>query len=111
MLSFFPRGVLDEILNLIESVSEGFAQSVGHLTRKSGVLCSIPGLATYFLLLLCSHSPNDVPREPQRNVSIAAVRGAVRPSKNILSFLLPLFQEGQLSGTGESMCTKYWLTA
>ena len=24
------------------------AQSVGHLTRKSEVLCSIPGLATYF---------------------------------------------------------------
>ena len=91
MLSFFPRGVLDEILNLIESVSEGFpsysyivtvtsskpafaamhgprsafdighctvihcnampgcvAQSVGHLTRKPGVLGSIPGLATYF---------------------------------------------------------------
>ena len=24
MLLFFPRGVLDEILNLIESVSEGF---------------------------------------------------------------------------------------
>ena len=24
MLSFFPRGVLDEILNLINSVSEGF---------------------------------------------------------------------------------------
>ena len=24
MLSFFPRGVLDEILNLLESVSEGF---------------------------------------------------------------------------------------
>ena len=24
MLSFFPRGVLDEILNLIVSVSEGF---------------------------------------------------------------------------------------
>ena len=24
MISFFPRGVLDEILNLIESVSEGF---------------------------------------------------------------------------------------
>ena len=27
---------------------------------------------------------------------------------NILSFLLPLFQEGQLSVTVESMCTKYW---
>ena len=25
MLSFFPRGLLDEILNLIESVSEGFS--------------------------------------------------------------------------------------
>ena len=24
------------------------AQSIGHLTRKSGVLGSIPGLATYF---------------------------------------------------------------
>ena len=32
-------------------------------------------------------------------------------SGNILSFLLSLFQEGQLSVTGESMCTKYWLTA
>ena len=29
----------------------------------------------------------------------------------ILSFLLPLFQEGQLSVTGKSMCTKYWLNA
>ena len=35
------------------------------------------------LLLLCSHSPNDVPPEPQRNVSIAAVRGAVRPSSTL----------------------------
>ena len=32
-------------------------------------------------------------------------------SGNIPSFLLLLFQEGQLSVTGESMCTKYWLTA
>ena len=32
-------------------------------------------------------------------------------SGNVLSFLLPLFEEGQLSVTGESMCTKYWLTA
>ena len=32
-------------------------------------------------------------------------------SGNILSFLLSLFQEGQLSVTGESMCTKYWLIA
>ena len=34
-------------------------------------------------LLLCSRSPNDVPLEPQRNVSIAAVRGAMRPSNTV----------------------------
>ena len=37
--------------------------------------------AENWMLLLCSHSPNDVPPVPQRNVSIAAVRGAVRSSK------------------------------
>ena len=47
----------------------GIVLSVGHLTCKSEVLGSIPGLATYF------------------------------------SFLLSLIQEGQLSVTGESMCT------
>ena len=26
-------------------------------------------------------------------------------------FIFPLIQEGQLSVTGESTCTKYWLTA
>ena len=31
-------------------------------------------------------------------------------SGHILSFLLPLIQEGQLSVTSESMCMKYWLT-
>ena len=33
---------------LPEGSSGRVAQSVGHLTRKSGVLGSIPGLATYF---------------------------------------------------------------
>ena len=32
-------------------------------------------------------------------------------SGHLFSFLLPLIQEGQLSVTGESMCTKNWLTA
>ena len=41
--------------------------------------------------LLCSHSPNDVPPEIQRNVSIAAVRGAVRPSKCTISMLGTLY--------------------
>ena len=48
--------------------------------------------------------------------NIVHIRSQICPgfdtwSGNILSFLLPLFQEGQLSVTGESMCTKYWLTA
>ena len=35
MLSFFPRGVLDEILNLIESVSEGFLSYSYIQSRKT----------------------------------------------------------------------------
>ena len=31
-------------------------------------------------------------------------------SGHILLFLLPLIQEEQFSVTGESMCTKHWLT-
>ena len=38
MLSLFPRGVLDEILNLIESVSEGF--SFLHFRYTYCVLCA-----------------------------------------------------------------------
>ena len=36
------------------------------------------------------------------------VRYPVRPHTLVS---LPLIQEGQLSVTGESMCTKYWFTA
>ena len=37
-----------EPLKFYCTLSGCVAQSVGHLTRKSGVLSSIPGLATYF---------------------------------------------------------------
>ena len=40
MLSFFPRGVLDEILNLIESVSEGFPSYFYMLGSKLGWILS-----------------------------------------------------------------------
>ena len=36
------------ILSILLHQPGRVAQSVGHLTRKSGVLGSIPGLATYF---------------------------------------------------------------
>ena len=34
MLSFFPRGVLDEIVNLIESVSEGFSSYSSNYSHR-----------------------------------------------------------------------------
>ena len=43
--------------------------------------------------------------------SYVRVPGFDTRSGHILSFLLPLIEEGQLSVTGESMCMKYWLTA
>ena len=53
---------------------------------------------------------------PQSAVGSACDSRATGPefdtrSGQILSFLLSLIQEGQLSVTGENMCTKYWLTA
>ena len=38
MLFFFPRGVLDEILNLIESVSEGFPS---YFCFNSNFICGV----------------------------------------------------------------------
>ena len=51
MLSFFPRGVLDEILNLIESVSEGFPSYScrNHkLIYASKLLFNMYVMCTYF---------------------------------------------------------------
>ena len=43
------REINSNIIHYIVLIRPGrVAQSVGHLTRKSGVLGSIPGLATYF---------------------------------------------------------------
>ena len=49
MLSFFPRGVLGEILNLIESVSEDFPSYSLTLKRQSDV-------HKFFLLFLVKMS-------------------------------------------------------
>ena len=40
--------ILNKISDIIHKIPGRVAQSVGHLTRKSGVLGSIPVLATYF---------------------------------------------------------------
>ena len=45
----FSKGLKNVETAVVNEPSPGrVAQSVGHLTRKSGVLGSIPGLATYF---------------------------------------------------------------
>ena len=58
-------------------------------------------------------SPGAEPRSAIGRAPDSLVRGLGFDTRsgNIFSFLLLLFQEGQLSVTGESMCTKYLLTA
>ena len=72
-----------------------------------------------FLYGVCVALPEEVsllhvagPRGAIDRASDSKVRGPGFDTRsgNILSLLLPLFQEEQLS-TGESMCMKYWLTA
>ena len=50
------------------------------------------------------------PRSAVDSASDSRARGPRYDTRSghILSFLLPLMQEGPLSVTGESMCTKYW---
>ena len=58
MLSFFPRGVLDEILNLIESVSEDFPsysymKEFSYLKEKNFFFASDYVLACYMPNVAC----------------------------------------------------------
>ena len=64
MLSFFPRGVLDEILNLIESVSEGFPsysfRTLDILTHSELLVCNDYQGIGY---VLCKHTSTLMPTE------------------------------------------------
>ena len=54
MLSFFPRDVLDEILNLIESVSEVFPSY--SFTKPSDIdKCKLLCIRQYLLQISLSH--------------------------------------------------------
>ena len=44
MLSFLPRGVLDEILNLIESAFEGFLPTQTYLLSVFANICPMASL-------------------------------------------------------------------
>ena len=62
VLSFFPRGVLDEILNLIESVSEGFLPTVtyriSHVPNPSPPSVSVFRASKLELILRTFHVPS-----------------------------------------------------
>ena len=58
MLSFFPRGVLDEILNLIELVSEGFpSYSFDNFSPNHTTDCGKPN---FYLRTKVLHGPSFV---------------------------------------------------
>ena len=46
--AFYETKMIENLPEISLSLPGRVALSVGHLTRKSGVLGSIPGLATYF---------------------------------------------------------------
>ena len=68
---------------------------------------------TLVLDLYCYTITGAGPRSTVDSASDSRARGPGFDTRfgHILSLLFPLTQEGQLSVTGESMCTKYWLTA
>ena len=61
-------------------------QSVGHLTRKSGVLCSIPCLATYFVSPFPSSSEEVVSywRKYVHEVLVNGLGGQSMPRKSVV---------------------------
>ena len=68
-------------------------------------------MAWDLMSFLPSISPGRVAQSVGHLTRKSEVLGSISGLATILSFLLPLIQEGQLSVTGESMCKKYWFTA
>ena len=73
----------------------------------------LTGFLSVVAFTLRSHRLDTGPRGVVGSVSDPRAKGSGFDTRSghILSFLLPLIQERQLSVTGESVCTKYWLTA
>ena len=64
-----------------------------------------------FIIFLPSDNAGCVVQSVVHMTQSARCPGFDTRSSHLLLFLFLLIQEGQLSVTGESMCTKYWLTA
>ena len=94
--------------------SQTYNKSLLHLLQKKYDKTSDAGsLTSVHYYLNTRYVTITGPRNAVGGAGDPRVRGPKFDTRSghILSFLLPLFQEGQLSVTGESMFTKYWLTA
>ena len=60
------------------------AQSVGHLTHKSGVLGSIPGLATYFRFSFCFFKKGSCQLLAKVKVLVNRLGGLNLPRKSVV---------------------------
>ena len=60
------------------------AQSVGHLTRKSGVLGSIPGLATYFSFRFFKKGSCQLLAKDVHEVLVNRLGGLSLPRKSVV---------------------------
>ena len=61
-------------------INEDLDEVAHHEPPHQNLCCLKVQLFSSPVLVVVSHSPDEVPPEPQRNVSIAEVRDAVRPS-------------------------------
>ena len=82
-LSFFFLSLIITFLTMVDLLTFSFSSFYFFLSffkQRKKKYWLLTHFILLLLLLLCSDSRNDVPPVPQRNVSIAAERGAVRPS-------------------------------
>ena len=97
-----PAAHCSAIQNSIMKLKPGrVAQSVGHLTRKSGVLGSIPGLATYFRFSFrffkkgsCQLLAKVCARSTVHKVLVNRLGGLSLPRKSVVR-LTDLYFQGQ----------------
>ena len=81
-------------------------------TNKLGHMTNMATMPIYGLNLKKSSSPEAVDRCLETWYVALSMRVLLSFPDWQHTFVSPsAFQEGQLSVTGESMCTKYWLTA
>ena len=93
---------MGDIMSFLSSGICELYKSIGNALAASGI---------FYKFILCDGLTEIQTSCPVYRLVCISNRARGSGFDNILSFLLLLIQKGQLSVTGESMCTKYWLTA